>query len=38
MTANQASLATLATFLSEIEGQIIVNALRERGIAATAFA
>lgn len=38
MTINQASLATLATFASELEGQIIVNVLRERGIAATAFA
>ena len=38
MTANQASFATLATFTSEMEGQIIVNVLRERGIAATAFA
>lgn len=37
MTANQASLATLASFSSEMEGQIIVNVLRERGIAATAF-
>ncbi len=38
MTANQASFATLETFSSEMEGQIIVNVLRERGIAATAFA
>lgn len=30
--------ATLATFASELEGQIIVNVLRERGIAATVFA
>ncbi|MEI7461136.1 MAG: hypothetical protein WCK15_17125 [Pirellula sp.] len=37
MTANQASLATLETFSSETEGRIIVNVLRERGIAATAF-
>ncbi|MCY2977893.1 MAG: hypothetical protein NTU79_04410 [Planctomycetota bacterium] len=38
MTANGASFATLATFASEMEGQMIVNVLRERGIAATAFA
>jgi hypothetical protein len=37
MTANQASLATLATFSSELEGQMIVSVLRERGISATAF-
>jgi len=38
MTANRASLATLATFTSEMEGQMIVNVLRERGVAATEFA
>ncbi len=38
MTANRVALATLATYTSEMEGQLIVNLLRERGIAATAFA
>lgn len=38
MTGSRVALETLATYSSEMEGQLIVNLLRERGIAATAFA